>query len=244
MAEPKHTTTTEHVPKSEEHGGFPPFQSQTFASQLIWLVIAFVLLYALMAKLALPRVTAIIENRQAKIQGDIAEAGKLRTQSEEALAAYEKALADARGRAQAIANETRDKQAAEAAASRKTLEDQLNAHPLISQCIVVGDQRPFIGALITLDREMLPTWLANRGKPELRISEASTDPDVLAELQKAVDSANAQVSKAESIRKFAVLDTDFTEASGHLTPKLSLKRAVVMKDFAGAVNELYHQHQG
>ena len=127
MAEPKHTTTTEHVPKSEEHGGFPPFQSQTFASQLIWLVIAFVLLYALMAKLALPRVTAIIENRQAKIQGDIAEAGKLRTQSEEALAAYEKALADARGRAQAIANETRDKQAAEAAASRKTLEDQLNA---------------------------------------------------------------------------------------------------------------------
>ena len=124
------------------------------------------------------------------------------------------------------------------------LEDQLNAHPLISQCIVVGDQRPFVGALITLDREMLPTWLTNRGKPELRMSEATTDPDVLAELQKAVDSANAQVSKAESIRKFAVLDTDFTEASGHLTPKLSLKRAVVMKDFAGAVDELYHQSQG
>jgi F-type H+-transporting ATPase subunit b len=126
MAEPTHTTSTEHVPKSEEHGGFPPFQSETFASQLIWLVIAFVLLYALMAKLALPRVTAIIENRQNKIEGDIAEAGKLKTESEEALAAYEKALADARNRAQAIANETRDKQAAEAAASRKTLEDQLN----------------------------------------------------------------------------------------------------------------------
>jgi F-type H+-transporting ATPase subunit b len=126
MAEPTHTTSTEHVPKSEEHGGFPPFQSETFASQLIWLVIAFVLLYALMAKLALPRVTAIIENRQNKIEGDIAEAGKLKTESEEALAAYEKALADARNRALAIANETRDKQAAEAAASRKTLEDQLN----------------------------------------------------------------------------------------------------------------------
>ena len=126
MAEPAHTTSTEHVPKSEEHGGFPPFNSQTFASQLIWLVIAFVLLYGLMAKLALPRVGAVIEGRQKKIEGDFAEAEKLKGQSEEALAAYEKALADARARAQAIANETRDKQAAEAAASRKRLEEQLN----------------------------------------------------------------------------------------------------------------------
>ena len=126
MAEPAHTTATEHVPKSEEHGGFPPFDAHSFASQLVWLVIAFVLLYALMAKLALPRVGAIIEGRQKKIEGDIADAGKLKTQSEEALAAYEKALADARARAQAIANETRDKQAVEAAASRKRLEDQLN----------------------------------------------------------------------------------------------------------------------
>jgi F-type H+-transporting ATPase subunit b len=126
MAEPAHTTSTEHVPKSEEHGNFPPFDAHSFASQLTWLVIAFVLLYALMAKLALPRVGGIIESRQKRIEGDIAEAETLKGQSDEAAAAYEKALADARAGAQTIANETRDKQAAQAAASRKTLEDQLN----------------------------------------------------------------------------------------------------------------------
>lgn len=119
------------------------------------------------------------------------------------------------------------------------LEDHLRAHPLISQCIVVGDQRPFIGCLITLDAEMLPTWLSNHGKPALPVADAAADPDVRAELQRAVDAANAQVSKAESIRKFEVLSSDFTEASGHLTPKMSLKRAVVMKDFASQVEALY-----
>jgi F-type H+-transporting ATPase subunit b len=127
MAEPGHTATTEATQKSEHGGGFPPFQAQTFASQLVWLVIAFVLLYALMAKLALPRITSIIESRQKRIDDDIAEAGRLKSQSEEAVAVYEKALADARGRAQAIANETRGRQRAEADATRKTLEDQLNA---------------------------------------------------------------------------------------------------------------------
>jgi F-type H+-transporting ATPase subunit b len=126
MAEPAHTTSVEHVPAGEHKGGFPPFQSQTFASQLIWLVIAFVLLYALMAKWALPRVGAIIDSRQKRIEGDIAEAGSLKTQSDEAVAAYEKALADARARAQAIANETRDRQAAEAETRRKALEADLN----------------------------------------------------------------------------------------------------------------------
>jgi F-type H+-transporting ATPase subunit b len=125
MAEPAHTASTEH-PAEGGHGGFPPFQSQTFASQLVWLAIAFVLLYVLMAKLALPRVGAIIESRQKRIADDIAEAGKLKLQSDEAVAAYEKALADARARAQAIANETRDKQAAAADATRKTLEGELN----------------------------------------------------------------------------------------------------------------------
>jgi len=120
------------------------------------------------------------------------------------------------------------------------LEDHLRAHPLISQCIVVGDQRPFIGCLITLDAEMLPTWLSNHGKPAMSVQEAAADPDIRAELQRAVDAANAQVSKAESIRKFEILSTDFTEASGHLTPKMSLKRAVVMKDFADQVEALYH----
>jgi F-type H+-transporting ATPase subunit b len=126
MAEPAHTTSTEHVPKSGHDGGFPPFNAHTFPSQLVWLVIAFVLLYVLMAKWALPQVAGVIEKRQKSIADDIAEAGRLKQQSDEAVAAYEKALADARARAQAIANETRDKQAATAAAARKTIEDELN----------------------------------------------------------------------------------------------------------------------
>ena len=124
MAEPAHTTSTAHTEGG--HGGFPPFQSQTFASQLVWLALAFVLLYVLMAKLALPRVSSVIESRRKHIEDDIAAAGQLKGKSDEAAAAYEKALADARNRAQAIANETRDRQAAEADARRKTLEDQLN----------------------------------------------------------------------------------------------------------------------
>jgi F-type H+-transporting ATPase subunit b len=126
MAEPQHNTSTEHVPAGEHKGGFPPFQSQTFTSQLVWLVIAFVLLYVLMSKWALPRVGSILESRQKKIDGDIAEAGALKAQSDAAVAAYEKALADARANAQAIANETRDKQAAAAEVRRKQLEDELN----------------------------------------------------------------------------------------------------------------------
>lgn len=127
MAAPAHTTTTEHVPKGEHDGGFPPFNPQNFASQLVWLVIAFVLLYALMAKWALPKVAGVIEKRQKGIEGDLADAARLKVQSDEAVAAYEKALADARGRAQAIANETRERQAKDAGAARKSVEDDLNA---------------------------------------------------------------------------------------------------------------------
>jgi long-chain acyl-CoA synthetase len=119
------------------------------------------------------------------------------------------------------------------------LEDRLRAHPLISQCIVVGDRRPFIGCLVTLDPEMLPTWLSNNGKPPMDVPTAASDPEVRAEMQRAVDHANQVVSRAESIRRFEILDTDFTEASGHLTPKLSLKRQVVLKDFATQVERLY-----
>ena len=126
MAEPTHTAT-EAIPPGEHKGTFPPFDAHTFASQLLWLVIAFVALYVLMSRWALPRVGAVIENRQQRIAGDVAEAGRLKQESEAALAAYEKELADARSRAQAIANETRDKQAAAADARRKTLEDELNA---------------------------------------------------------------------------------------------------------------------
>ena len=126
MAEPVHRTSTEATPKSEHGGGFPPFNSHTFPSQLIWLAIFFVLLYALMAKWALPQVGRVIERRQKLIEDDIAEAGQLKAQSDQAVAAYEKALADARARAQTIANETREKQQAAAEATRKTLEGELN----------------------------------------------------------------------------------------------------------------------
>jgi F-type H+-transporting ATPase subunit b len=120
--------TTAHTEVPGAHKGtFPPFNATTFASQLIWLVIAFVFLYVMMSKLALPRVGAIIERREQQIAGDLAAADNLKRQSDEALAAYEKALADARNRAQAIANETREQQAAEAQTRRKALEDALNA---------------------------------------------------------------------------------------------------------------------
>ncbi|SDQ33339.1 long-chain fatty acid--CoA ligase [Quadrisphaera sp. DSM 44207] len=119
------------------------------------------------------------------------------------------------------------------------LEDQLRAHPLISQTIVVGDQRPFVAALVTLDADMLPAWLRNHGKPEMTVAQAAQDPDVLAEVQRAVDTANTAVSRAESIRKFVVLDTDFTEEGGHLTPSMKLKRSVIARDYAPRVEEIY-----
>ena len=119
------------------------------------------------------------------------------------------------------------------------LEDRLRAHPLISQCIVVGDQKPFIGALLTLDSEMYPGWARNNGISGATFEQARTNEVVLAELQKAVDEANKSVSKAESIRKFAVLEGDFTEENGYLTPSLKLKRNVVLKDFHDQVEALY-----
>jgi F-type H+-transporting ATPase subunit b len=125
MAEPTHNTSTA-APGGGE-GTFPPFNSETFPSQMVWLVIAFVLLYALMAKWALPQVGRVIENRQKRIADDFAEAERLKAQSEAALAAYEKALADARSRAQAIANEEREREAAATEARHKELEQALNA---------------------------------------------------------------------------------------------------------------------
>ncbi len=119
------------------------------------------------------------------------------------------------------------------------LEDRLRAHPLISQVVVVGDQRPFIGALVTLDPEGVPGWLSAHGKPPMSLEEARTDPDVIASLDKAVEKTNRAVSRAESIRKYRVLDRDLTLADGYLTPKLSIRRAVVLKDFAADVEALY-----
>lgn len=120
------------------------------------------------------------------------------------------------------------------------LEDPIRANPIVSQVVVVGDQKPFIAALVTLDSEMLPTWLGNNGLPsDMSLADAAKNPAVRAEVQRAIDGANARVSRAESIRKFTILDTEWSEASGHLTPKMSIKRNVIMADFAGDVDELY-----
>ncbi len=125
------------------------------------------------------------------------------------------------------------------------LEDPIRANPLVSQIVVVGDQKPFIGALITLDSEMLPTWLSNKGlDAKMSLANAAKNPEVLAEVQSAIDRANARVSRAESIRKFIILDTEFTVDSGHLTPKMSIKRDVIMRDFAGKVEDLYADNVG
>ena len=119
--------TTAHTEAPGGHKGvFPPFDSHTFASQLVWLAITFVLLYLLMAKIALPRVGGIIAERQKRIDDDLVQANSFKTQSDAALAAYEKALADARNRAQSIANDMREKQTAEAESVRKKIEDQFN----------------------------------------------------------------------------------------------------------------------
>jgi F-type H+-transporting ATPase subunit b len=121
MAEP--TAHTEHP---AGHTTFPPFQSEFFPSQLFWLAISFVLLYVLMSRIALPRIGAIMADRSKRISDDLAAAERLKEQSNAAHAAYEKSLADARGRAQSIANTTREKQAAEAEAAQKQLEAKLH----------------------------------------------------------------------------------------------------------------------
>jgi long-chain acyl-CoA synthetase len=121
------------------------------------------------------------------------------------------------------------------------LEDRIRAHALVSQCVVVGDNRPFIGALITLDAEGLPGWLKMHGKPDVTPSEAKSDPDVLAALDAAVTRANKAVSRAESIRKFAVLEGDLTIENGYLTPKQSVRRHEFVKDFAADIDRLYSE---
>jgi F-type H+-transporting ATPase subunit b len=125
--EAKTVETLEHVPGKEHGGGFPPFQKDTFASQLVWLVFTFVALYLLMSRVALPRIGAILETRRQAVDGDLAQAASLKSQSDEAIAVYEKALADARNRAQSLANETREKHAAEAETARKALDATLNS---------------------------------------------------------------------------------------------------------------------
>ena len=119
------------------------------------------------------------------------------------------------------------------------LEDRLRAHPLVSQCLVVGDNQPFIAALVTIDQDALKGWVTNHKKDGASMADLANDPDLIAVIQTAVDDANKAVSKAESIRKFTILATDFTIAGGHLTQKLSIKRHVVAKEFAKEIDQLF-----
>ncbi|MFM2023061.1 MAG: hypothetical protein RIR89_453 [Actinomycetota bacterium] len=120
------------------------------------------------------------------------------------------------------------------------IEDPLRAHPLIGQVVVIGDAKPFIGALISLDPEMVPVWSEQNGITEkLTLAEATKNPAIRAEIQKAVDEVNQRFSNAEQIKEFEILDVELTEASGHLTPSLKIKRSQVLKDFASQVDRIY-----
>ncbi|MDO5629471.1 MAG: AMP-dependent synthetase/ligase [Mobilicoccus sp.] len=119
------------------------------------------------------------------------------------------------------------------------LEDSVRAHPLVSQAVVVGDARPFIGALITIDPDMVGPWGEAHGVENLTVESAVTHPKVREHLQLAIDRANESVSRAESIRNFRILGEDFTEAGGHLTPSMKLRRPQIMRDFEGEVEALY-----
>jgi long-chain acyl-CoA synthetase len=120
------------------------------------------------------------------------------------------------------------------------LEDRLRAHPLIGHCLVVGDGQPFIGALVTIDREALPGWRKRHGKPEGDSAvDLVDDPELRGEIAAAVEEANQAVSRAEQIRRFRILPSDFTEEGGELTPTMKIKRSVVMQRYADDVAALY-----
>ena len=119
------------------------------------------------------------------------------------------------------------------------LEDRVRAHPLVSQCLVVGDGRPFIGALITLDEEGVTAWAEQHGRKG-DVATLANDPDLRTEIDAAVAEANKAVSKAESIRKHRILEADWTEEAGYVTPSLKLKRTAVMRDFTDEVEALYN----
>ncbi|MCA4132797.1 long-chain fatty acid--CoA ligase [Arthrobacter sp. M4] len=120
------------------------------------------------------------------------------------------------------------------------LEDQIRADALVSQVLVVGDNRPFVGALVTLDQEALPGWLERHGLPSgTTLEDAKNNATVKAAVQELITKANQSVSQAEAIKAFRIVPSDFTEASGHLTPSMKVKRAQVMKDFENVIEEMY-----
>lgn len=120
------------------------------------------------------------------------------------------------------------------------LEERVRAHPLVAQCIVVGNDRPYIAALVTLDQEGVDHWLAMRNKPSMTASELVRDPDLETEVRRAVVAANTLVSQAEQIRTFRILAHQFTEEHGLLTPSLKLKRRAIEEAYTVEVDALYH----
>src|SRR5690606_39773313 len=120
------------------------------------------------------------------------------------------------------------------------LEKVLDAHPLIAYAMVVGEGRPYVGALISLDGEMLPDWLERRGKdPKAAIADIAEDADLLAEIQAQVDQANATVSRAEQIKRFRIIPVELSEDAGEITPSTKVKRHVVVKKYSDEINALY-----
>ena len=120
------------------------------------------------------------------------------------------------------------------------IEDRIRAYPLIGECMVVGDRRPFIACLITIDPDFFPTWKKLNNKPAgATVADLLQDADLLAAVQSAIDDGNAAVSHAEAVKKFHILDSVLSEESGHLTPSLKLKRALVLKDFDAEIEALY-----
>jgi len=119
------------------------------------------------------------------------------------------------------------------------LEDRLRANPVISQCVVVGDNKPYIGALITLDQDALPQILSANNIEAAPMSQLAANPDVRALVQRAVNSANEAVSNSEAIKKFSILLEDFTIDNGYLTPKMSIRRHLIVQDFAKDIEALY-----
>jgi F-type H+-transporting ATPase subunit b len=146
-------TSVEHIPGSERGQGFPPFDAHTFASQLLWLALAFIALYLLMSRIALPRIASILEARRRRVEDDLAEAQHFKDASDAAIAAHEKALAEARGRAQTLANETRAKAAAAAEARRKEVDAKLNARIAEAEKTIAGTRSAAMGNVRSIASE-------------------------------------------------------------------------------------------
>ena len=119
------------------------------------------------------------------------------------------------------------------------LEETISTCPIVGHAVVVGDNKPFVAVLISLDTEQLEQWAARRGKAGLTVEQARTDPDVHAEIQHYIDLANQSVSQAESVRKMVILPTELSQETGHVTPSEKLRREAVINDFDEAMAELY-----